>query len=239
MSKWLHALSMMMLSLVLAACSMAPQHVRISSDVDALATSDAQSKRRFVILPGNKDLPEQDLQFIEFKAYLEKVLAKRGFTKVDTLQNGDVVLFLAYDVSGPQAYQYSYEVPVWNNMGVYPYSRRYLYYSTMPVYTQHIETQMLYKRHLSLEAYDMAAYLQQKTPLQLWKVNVQSMGQSNDLRLTLPYMITAMLPYIGTNTGHMVKVEVAEDNMLLKELLLGDPSRLSPVVPQSSAPPSR
>ncbi len=220
-------------SLLLTACAASRQTVEIRSDVDALATSEAQAKRRFVILPGNKDIKEQDLQFIEFKAYVEKTLNNRGFTKVDALHDGDVVLFLSYGVSEPQTYQYSYEVPTWNSAGFYPYYRRYWYYPMSPYYTQRMQTYLMYRRHLTLEAYDMAAYLQNKTPQQLWKVNVQSQGLSNDLRLTFPYMVVAMQPYIGSNTGHMVTVDVDEFNPLLKSLLNHQSNDMTaPVIPQ-------
>lgn len=231
MTKWIsyngrYAVLLVILSL-LTGCATVPQPMRIRSEVDALAISDANTKRRFVVLPGRKDLKEQDLQFIEFKAYVEKVLANRGFTKADSLQDGDVLLFLDYGVGEPQTYQHSYDVPVWNDMGFYPYYRRYRFYPTMtPYYAQRTETYMLYRRYVSLEAYDMAAHLQQKNPQQLWKITVQSRGTSNDLRLTLPYMLTAMQPYIGTNTGHMVTVDVDEFNPLLKSLLPSNPQQM-------------
>lgn len=220
MSSSTHYGLVLLVSFLLASCATTPQPLRIRSDVDALAVSDAQSKRRFVILPGDKGLKAEDLQFIEFKNYVEKVLAKQGFIKADSLNDGDVVLFLDYGVGEPQAYQTSYDVPVWGGAGFYPYFRRYRFYPAMsPYYTQRIETYMLYKRYLSLEAYDMAAYLRRKTPQQLWKITVQSRGTSNDLRLTLPYMLTAMEPYIGINTGHMVTVDVDESNPALQNLL--------------------
>ena len=225
-SSYMRIALLMLVSLLLSACATGPRLMQIRSDVDALATSDAQNKRHFVILPGNKDLKEQDLQFIEFKAYVEKVLANRGFTKVDKPQDGDVVLFLSYGVDEPQTYQYSYEVPVWNDMGFYPYYWRYRYY---PMYTQRIETYVLYRRYLTLEAYDMAAYLKNEAPRQLWKVTVQSKGPSNDLRLTIPYMAAAMQPYIGTNTGHMLEVDINEHDPLLNELLRSNPSVIPPV----------
>lgn len=236
MIKWKYqrTVLLMIVSLLLVACATTPQPMQVHSEVDALATSDAEAKRRFVILPGNKDIKEQDLQFIEFKAYVEKVLGNRGFIKADTLQNGDVVLFLSYGVGEPQAYQYSYDVPVWYDMGFYPYYRRYRFYSGMSAqyYTQRIATYLVYRRYVSLEAYDMAAYLKQQTPQQLWKINVQSQGPSNDLRLTLPYMVAAMQPYIATNTGHMLSVDIDEYNPLLKDLLLLNSNRIPSVLPQ-------
>jgi len=231
----------MVVSFMLTACATSPQTMQVRSDVDALATVDALTKRRFAILPGNKDIREQDLQFIEFKTYVEKALIKRGFVKVDILQDGDVVLFLNYGVGEPQSHQYSYDVPVWYDMGFYPYYRRYRFYSGMSgyYYTQRIESYMVYKRYLNLEAYDMAAYLQQQAPKQLWRINVQSQGRSNDLRLTLPYMVAAMQPYLGTNTQHMVSVVVDEFDPVLKDLMFAYPGGISPVVLPKAEPPPK
>lgn len=233
-SVYRRALQLIFLSMLLTACAITPQPMKIRSNVDALTTPDAQNKRRFVILPSNKDVGEQDLQFIEFKTYVEKVLINRGFSKANTLQDGDMVLFLSYGVGEPQMHQYSYEVPVWNDMGYYPYySRRYRYYPMMSTYyTQHIESYALYKRYLLLEAYDMAAYLQKQTPRQLWKITVQSQGQSNDLRLTFPYMATAMQPYIGTNTGHMITVDVDEVNPVLRQIMISNTSEFPATQPK-------
>ena len=239
MSKWIHdtylrALLVIIGCLLLTACATSPKPLQIRSDVDALATSDAQGKHHYVILPGTKDVKEQDLEFIEFKTYVEKALSNRGFNKAATPQDGDVVIFLNYGVSEPQTYQYSYDVPGWYGFGgTYPYFRRSWYYPMSPYYTQRIETYLMYRRFLSLEAYDMEAYLQNKTPKQLWKVYVQSQGLSNDLRLVFPYMVTAMQPYIGSNTGHMVTVDVDELNPLLKSLLFSQPNKgPSPVIPE-------
>lgn len=246
MTKWVPSrhyglLFGMIILMLLTACASTPQPMQIRADIDALATTDAQVKRRFVILPGNKDIREQDLQFIEFKTYAEKALISRGYVKADNLQDGDLVLFMSYGVSEPQSYQYSYDVPVWYDMGFYPYYRRYRFYPGMTgyYYAQRVENYMVYRRYLTLEAYDMAAYLQQQPPRQLWKITVQSQGQSNDLRLTLPYMVAAMQQYIGSNTQHMVSVVIDEFNPLLKDLL-GSQNRVPPAAPQpSNRPPNQ
>ncbi|MGY6276503.1 DUF4136 domain-containing protein [Methylomonas sp. MgM2] len=237
MNKWkqskIQAVLLIMLSVLATACTTTPKLIQIRSDIDALTTSDVSNKHHFVILPANKDIKEQDLQFKEFKAYLEKALGKRGFVKADTLQDGDVVLFLNYGVSEPQTYQYAYNVPAWYGFGgTYPYYRWGWYYPMSPYYTQRIETYLMYRRYLSLEAYDMTAYVQNKTPVQLWKISVQSQGLSNDLRLIFPYMVTAMQPYIGSNTGHMVTVDVDQSDPLFQDILLSNPYRVTPIAPQ-------
>lgn len=214
--------------MTLTACASGPAPMQIRADVDALASEEAKQKQRYVILPGNKDINEQDLQFIEFKNYLEKALASRGFIKAASLQEGNVVIFLSYGIGTPETHHYSYEVPVWGDVGYYyPYSRRSRFYSGfgyMPMqgitgYAQRVESYTAYTRYALLDAYDMGPYLQQQKLVQLWKTRVESKGTSNDLRLTFPYMVTAMQPYIGTNTEHMVATEVDEFNPLLRDLL--------------------
>lgn len=205
-------------SALLAACG-GSQLQRFRSEIDALAAPEAQGKTHFVILPGNKEVNVRDLQFLEFKSYVEKVLATRGFTKAGSLDDGDVLLLLNYGVGPPEAQYYTYDVPVWMDAGYYyPYYRRSRFYTGVSAYTQRIESYTTYKRYLVLEAYDMAQYRQNKW-VQLWKTSVSSSGTSADLRLVFPYMAAAMQAYIGSNTGHMVSVDVDEQNPLLRDLL--------------------
>lgn len=70
----------------------------------------------------------------------------------------------------------------------------------------------MYTRFLFLDAYDVATYIKENKMNQVWKTNVVSAGSSNDLRLVMPYMVTAMKPYLGTNTGRKIDVEVTEDD---------------------------
>ena len=69
-----------------------------------------------------------------------------------------------------------------------------------------------------LDAYEMTAYLQKQPSQQLWKLNVQSQGESHDLRLTFPFRVAAMQPYIAVNTGRIVTVDVDETSPLLRDI---------------------
>lgn len=214
--------------LLLNACSGA-QPMRFRSEVDSLAAPEASQKKHFVILPGNKEINEADLQFLEFKAYVERALVSRGFSKATSLKDGDMVLMLSYGVGAPEIRQYSYDVPVWVDSGFYyPYYRRSRFYGGVNTgYTQRVESYTTYKRYLVLEAYDAAPYREQKL-LQLWKTNVTSTGNSNDLRLVFPYMVAAMLPYIGTNTGHMINTDIGEFDPLVRGVIM-PPAQQSPI----------
>ncbi|MDT4291257.1 hypothetical protein RO575_16965 [Methylomonas sp. MO1] len=216
----------LLLTGLLAACSTTPRPLQFRTEIDSLvAVSAPQSNMRFVVLPGNAGANEQDLQFIEFKTYIEKVLANRGYSKANSIQDSNLVMFLSYGVGAPEVHQYTYEVPLWNDMGYYyPYrmSRFYNgYYPGFGVggYSQRTESYTTFRRYLVLEACDKEAYLQQQQRKQLWKTSVQSNGSSNDLRLVFPYMAAAMQAYLGTNTGHMITVDIDETNTLVRSLL--------------------
>ncbi|WP_020482175.1 hypothetical protein [Methylomonas sp. MK1] len=216
----------LLLTGLLAACSTTPRPLQFRTEIDSLvAVSAPQSNMRFFVLPGNAGANDQDLQFIEFKTYIEKVLANRGYSKANSIQDSNLVMFLSYGVGAPEVHQYTYEVPLWNDMGYYyPYrmSRFYNgYYPGFGVggYSQRTESYTTFRRYLVLEACDKEAYLQQQQRKQLWKTSVQSNGSSNDLRLVFPYMAAAMQAYLGTNTGHMITVDIDETNTLVRSLL--------------------
>lgn len=198
---------------------------RFKTSVDSLAQADAAAKKRYVLLPGGKGVEPADLQFQEFAAYVEKVLAEKGFMKVGAFEDADVAIFLAYAIGDPQTYQYTYSVPTWGQTGVSSsntygtvssyggmanYSGATTYTPTYGVTgsTTHIGTNIVYTRFLSLDTYDMPVYLKEKRLAQVWKTRVVSAGSSDDLRLVVPYMIAAMKPYLGVNTGRKIEVEV-------------------------------
>jgi hypothetical protein len=50
------------------------------------------------------------------------------------------------------------------------------------------------------------------TPAQLWKTTIRLADVSNDLRRLLPYMATAAAPYVATNTGAVVDVDIERND---------------------------
>lgn len=226
-SKWLawcYTAVMLAVSLLLTACSTAPRTMKFRTEIDSLmAVGEQQGKTLFVVLPGNAGGNDHDLQFIEFKSYIEKILANRGYTKASSLQDSNVVMILSYGVGNPEIRQFSYEVPIWNDMAYYyPMSRYYRgFYPGYGVggYAQRIDSYTTFRRYLVLEACEKEAYQLQQQCKQLWKTSVQSSGSSNDLRMVFPYMAAAMQPYIGSNTGHMITVDIDETDPLARSLL--------------------
>jgi len=55
-----------------------------------------------------------------------------------------------------------------------------------------------------------------KTPV--WTVNLHSVGESNDLRATMPYLAAASSTYIAKNSGRQQSVSLDKENVLLIQL---------------------
>ena len=54
--------------------------------------------------------------------------------------------------------------------------------------------------------------------VQLWTTTVTSTGSSGDLRRVFPALAAAAKPYIGTNTGQIVEVELPENGKAMMEI---------------------
>lgn len=213
---------------ILASCA-TMQSRRVVSGVDALAQPDASTKKRYIIMPGSKDVQPRDLQFLEYAGYVKKILNEKGFVEASQFADADIAVFLSYGIGNPQTHHYSYELPVWGQTGVSSsttygtlstyggvgtYSGTTTYTPTYGVtgYTSQVDSYTTYTRFLLIDAYDVALYKQEQKMNQVWKTSAISTGSNNDLRLVFPYMAIAMKPYIGSNTGRKIEVEVLTDD---------------------------
>ena len=219
---------------ILSGCGIM-QPTRFMSSVDSLAQADAAAKKRYILFPGGKGVEAGDLQFQEFAGYVEKVLIEKGFVRAATFEDADVAIFLAYAIGDPQTYQYTYSIPTWGQTGVSSsrtsgtvssygnvgtYSGTTTYTPTYGVTgsNTHVGTNTAYTRFLFLDAYDVPTYAKEKRMAQVWKTSVVSTGSSGDLRLVVPYMVAAMKPHLGTNTGQKVEVEVPANDPAVQVL---------------------
>jgi hypothetical protein len=211
------------------------QKSRIAVSVDSIASSEAGTKKRYVLMPGGKEINADDLQFQEFAKQVETVLAEQGFVKATELKQADVAIFLAYAIGDPKTYQYSYSVPTWGQTGVASsqtygtvssyggfgtYSGSTTYTPTYGVTgsTTHIGTNTIYTRFMTLNAYDISIYLKDEKMSQVWKTSAVSTGSSGDLRMVFPYMAAAVQPYIGTNTLMKIELEIQENDPSVQKI---------------------
>lgn len=232
--------SMLIVYVALLTGCIAVQPKQFHSSIDSLAKPDATEKKRYVLLPGGKDVNVGDLQYQEFASYIDKILIERGFIKAPAFQEADVVIFLAYTIGDPQTYQYTYSLPTLGQTGISSantygtvssygnsatYSGTTTYTPTYGVtgYTTRIASDTAYTRFVSLDAYDIATYVKENKLNQVWKTSVVSTGASNDLRLVMPYMVAAMKPYFGLNIGQKIEVNILENEPIIQRFRSNQP----------------
>jgi hypothetical protein len=172
--------------------------MQFESRIDSLAKPDATEKKRYVLLPGNKDVEATDLQFLEYAGYVEKVLSDKGFVRSSSFDDSDVAVVMAYAIGDPQTHHHTYSVPIWGKTGVSSsqtygtvtsfggsasYSGTTTYTPTYGItgYSTNVASQTTYTRFLVLDAYDIAVYKRDKRIEQVWTTRVVSTGSSDDL----------------------------------------------------------
>jgi len=201
--------------------------------VDSLASIGAESKKNYVLLPGNEGVTLDDLQFQEFATYLIRVLSSKGYVLVDSVENAELAIILSYGIGDPQSNTYSYNIPIFGKTGISSSST----YGTASVYgntasysgtTTYTPTYGIkgfvpktgsyttYFRYALIAAYDLPAYLESQKEIQIWKTTVGSTGSSGDLRRVFPILISASIPYLGANSGSQVPVTLYETDDIVK-----------------------
>lgn len=236
---WLLAL----VSVVMTSACVTMRGTRVVMDVDCLARTDAVTKNFYVLVPGERGVDAGDLQFREFAAYVDRLLSEKGFVKVEDFQDADVAVLMVYAIGDPETYLSTYSTPVWGKTGVsssetkgdvssyggrstYSSSTKYKPSYGVTGYKTHVRTDVSFTRFLSLSAYDVSAFVREGRTSQVWSARVSSTGSTNDLRFVFPYMVAAMKPYLGFNTGRKIAVELSADDPRVLRVLRGQESNV-------------
>jgi hypothetical protein len=213
--------------LVISGCA----GTQFQTSVSSLTTAGAQAKKHYLLLPTDKNTSPDDLQFKEYAHYVDKALAENGFTKETELTSADVIIFLTYLISDPKTYQETYSMPIFGQTGVSSsttygsvsssgyFSGTTTYTPTYGVtgYSSGVVNRTIFSRAISLDAIDAKAFMNEKIK-GVWRTSAVSTGSSGDLRLVFPYIIASMEPYIATNTGKNIVVNINENDPAVEAL---------------------
>lgn len=211
----------------------------VNATVDAIAAPEAPTLRRYFLTPGNEGVNEGDLQYREFAAYVDRAMAYRGFTKVIDPKAADIAVVLQYGIGDARTVVRTYNLPIFGQTGVsssrttgslspgYGGSANYnaTTYNT-PTYgitgtMQRQVEETTYSRFMMLSAYDWQEFGRTQKESQVWKISVNSVGPSGDLRMIFPLMLGATLPGIGkSSTGMLVgHIGDQDDNVYIVKRL--------------------
>jgi hypothetical protein len=226
---------LLLLILFLTGCASRAFYVSVDS---ITSTSTVEQKKKYILLPGNKDCKVNDLQFIEFCSYTDKILQNKGFIKVSNIDEADIAIVLSYGISDPKLHQYTYSIPVWGETGIVSsntfgtinkfinamnYSQTTSYTPRYGVvgYSTHVGTKILFVRYLTLSGADLEKFKktgQIQDIQELWSTKAHSIGESGDLREIFPVLLIASQKHIAENTGKQVSYELEDNRRLEKQL---------------------
>ena len=196
--------------------------------VSGLAASGFQPSAGYYVLPADDDIPPSDLQFQEYKSYLDRALKMRGMVTAATPAGADTVIVFGYGIDGPETQHETYSEPIRGQTGIKSsrttrtvqghgdsetVSEETTYDTTYGItgYATRHRTFTTYRRHFEVVAYDENAYQSGGTEKVLWRTDVVSIGGSGDLRRVLPAMMAAAAQHLASNTGQAVTVTILED----------------------------
>ena len=221
--------------LLLAGCATVDKRTLFSVSVSSYSRPGVDAKKTFVLLPSQEGRTADDLQFLEFSAYVERALMARDFQKAADFGSADLAIFVAYGIGDPQTQTYTYNLPVWGQTGVASSTTTgsvNVYGNTgtnsqtttntpqygIRGYTTHQGSVTTFTRHAFLTAYDLVEFRNNKKELVVWETKIASVGSGGDLRLIFPIMIAASRQYIGVSTGKIVNVFLHEDDVPVLEV---------------------
>lgn len=217
----------LVLIVALSGCVHIERKPRVNFNVEVSALSGVQeSNAKYKLLPGNKDVDENDLQFKEYAQYVHRALNNRGFVMEENLNKAEIVVFLTYGVGEPVTSVESYAVPTFGQTGyssAYTTGRVNMYggYSQnttlVPQYgitgsRTEFATNTNYNRYLAMSAFSVPEFKKNKKRVELWQVSVTSKGPGDDLRRVFPVLAAASRSYINTNTDSKLKFTLEEND---------------------------
>jgi hypothetical protein len=201
-----------------------------------------------------KGVDSSDLLFQEFQSYVHRALEVRGFRQAASLADADLAILIGYGVGDPQTDYYQELVPVYGETGVqssetrshiesfghfaeaqsrttYTPRRGVVGYATR---TTRVTT---FASFVRLSAVDVEQYRSTGKTVEVWRTTAVSAGPSGDLRAVFPALIAASANALGTSTGRILSVEVAEDSPAMARVAKPqhranpNPERLNPAKP--------
>lgn len=202
---------LMLVVLSLAGCMITPS-TTCFVDVSSFARSDIGAKKTYVLRPRDTNVSPEDLQFIEFAAYVERALAQHGLQRSNDLATAEMAIAIAYGIGEPTQRVTGYSTSQQSIPAYSPYAPTMAQTKTTAQYAT------TYTRYVNITAYDFSEYRNTNKEKTLWELKMSSTGGNGDLRQVFPMMIAAALPYVGKDTGRIINVAISEDDKAIQQV---------------------
>jgi hypothetical protein len=186
-------------------------------DIDAVSKTDFQAGQTFTLQTSGEN--KDPLLKGQFEDYIVRGLTKKGFTQSESSVS-DIVIHLDYMVSDPYAVEYSYNSPIFGQIGFYTsHSHGHVdsssgFHSVHTTYKPHYGvtgyvtrtgSYTHYTRSFSIEA---LAYGSASPEDILWRTTAKSSGSSDDLRKVFPMLVVGCWEVFGEDTGGVRRIDL-------------------------------
>jgi|GEM_PF-3835012 len=171
---------------------------RFFIEVNGFGNDASIAEKTYQLWPSNA-VAENQLLFDEVKSYVIKIMGEKGYRYIENGNKASLVILLDYGIANSAF--------VSGNM---------VTGNSITTYTPQYGT---YTRYIKMTAYDLQKYLATKEEKQIWVTSAVSTGSSIDIRLVIPYMLTAMKEYIGKSTGKILEFCLLEGSTEVNSLI--------------------
>lgn len=203
-------------------------------EVDALAAPDARVGS-YVIISGNANVAETDLEFRNYSQLLASALNHQGYMPAGASEPTDLVIALYYAIGDPEHHAYTWSEPI---IGITGQASSHTagtatslggstniqatttHIPTYGVtgYRQRFKTETTYSRFLKIRAFDAKSIQADSAPVERWVTTVVSSGASSDLRAVVPYLIVGAMDHFGASTDSKVSVVIPMNDPRVNQL---------------------
>ncbi len=178
-------------------------------------------KKSYFIAHTNSNIKPDDIEFQWFASYVNYALYKENYVLANDYNSADLIILIDYSISDPK--YYTVQTPILGQVGTGEYEttgnvqvrgNRATYTektkekTTIGVTGYNTEQLAEYLRTFNIYCYDLKEWRENKKEKMYWKTNVQSTGNSYDLRYVFPYLVYGASFYFEQSSGNIKNISI-------------------------------
>jgi len=179
--------------------------------IDAVANPEVRVKpSTYVIKPMRENIDE--LKFQRESEKLSVILNKKGYKKVKYENLAEQIIYFDYGIEIVKEETEFYTEPdiSWGLSWGYPFRHRGFFYSPFWTDIRYGTYRTYEKRHRLFKRY-IVILSKDQTGKELWRVDVYSIGEFDNLEEIIPILLKASEPYIGKSIDKPINITISED----------------------------
>lgn len=211
MHKLIYTILIPFILLISTGCTPVINKYRVT--IDAITNPNSSIKpSSYTIKSLGDDTDSNSLKFQQQSQYLIKLLNKKGYSQSSHENLAEQIIYFDYGIEKIKEETRSYSEPdvsfgiSWGYPFGYYHQRYHPFWHDVSYssYRTYRKTYRVFNRYIVILAKDQLGK-------ELWRVDVSSIGESDNLKKIVPLLIEASEPYIGTDTDKPVHLVIEED----------------------------